>query len=289
MWKARVFCFCIGTVCLLDISCAVIGYEGGEVTFHVRYPPDYEKNSKYFGISDVFFFEKLVQTTESNRWARQGRFALLDNTSAHLLTAAIFGLILEDSGMYTFGVDVKMLPDPDIQIELTVKKGQPLRPTTSLPRVIVSTTNSPANNTEMNWTKTSYTESYHSLVTVLSLVCVCPLLVVCSFALFKVLKLATSCNLSVSVSYHTRTTSDHTVDEYVKMSPVVLTNSPSAQSGKGSSVKAFHRPTNTQQTPDKDANYIELTLAEGLDQIYTEMKPDFAQESVYCNIEQTID
>lgn len=113
-------------VCLLDISCAVrsteIGYEGEDFTFHVGYPSDYEENSKYFGRSDGFFFEKLVQTTESNRWTRQGRFALLDNTSAHFLTATIFGLISEDSDVYTFGVDVKLMPDPDTEIQLTVRR-----------------------------------------------------------------------------------------------------------------------------------------------------------------------
>lgn len=136
LWTAAYFCrvlqksrsshLILFPVCLLDISCTVrsteIGYEGEDFTFHVGYPSDYEENSKYFGRSDGFFFEKLVQTTESNRWTRHGRFALLDNTSAHLLIATIFGLISEDSDVYTFGVDVKLMPDPDTEIQLTVRR-----------------------------------------------------------------------------------------------------------------------------------------------------------------------
>ncbi|XP_056128032.1 uncharacterized protein LOC130105856 [Rhinichthys klamathensis goyatoka] len=289
MWTARVFGFCICTFCLLDISCTVteIGYEGEDFTFHVGYPSHYEGKSKYFGRSDGLFFKKLVQTTESNRWTRQGRFALLDNTSAHFLTATIFGLISEDSDVYTFGVDVKMLPDPDTEIQLTVRrKGEPQRPTTSLPRVVVSSTNSPANITAQNWAETGEQEPYLWFVTALSLVCVGTLLVVCPFALFKVFKWAATCKLSVSVSYHTRTTSDHIVDDYLKMSPVVLSNSSMAQREKGSFVEDIHRLTNTQQTHSKDANYIDSAPAESLDQIYTEMNPGFAQESIYYSIDQ---
>ncbi|XP_077057505.1 uncharacterized protein LOC143710435 isoform X2 [Siphateles boraxobius] len=387
MWTARVFGFCICTVCLLDISCAVtkIGYEAEDVTFHVRYSSHYEENIKYFGRSDGFFFEKLVQTTESNMWTRRGRFALLDNTSKHFLTATIFELISEDSGMYTFGVDVKMLPDPDTQILLTVRRrSEPQKPTTSLPRVVVSSTNSPANITTQNWAEKgeqgdlslslciilyclsfvqfilsfirfvylSYSlvgwffhsfwilslvcslsfllssssssslvgspgmeldimfpqlsilgdaddhfcflfpfdmESYLRFVTVLSLVCVGTLLLVCPFALFKVFKWATTCKLSVSVSYHTRTTSDRIVDEYLKMTPVVLSKSSVAQRENGSFVEDFHRLTNTQQTHSKDANYIDPAPADSLDQIYTEMNPGFAQESIYYSIDQITD
>ncbi|XP_077057506.1 uncharacterized protein LOC143710435 isoform X3 [Siphateles boraxobius] len=279
-------------VCLLDISCAVtkIGYEAEDVTFHVRYSSHYEENIKYFGRSDGFFFEKLVQTTESNMWTRRGRFALLDNTSKHFLTATIFELISEDSGMYTFGVDVKMLPDPDTQILLTVRRrSEPQKPTTSLPRVVVSSTNSPANITTQNWAEKGEQESYLRFVTVLSLVCVGTLLLVCPFALFKVFKWATTCKLSVSVSYHTRTTSDRIVDEYLKMTPVVLSKSSVAQRENGSFVEDFHRLTNTQQTHSKDANYIDPAPADSLDQIYTEMNPGFAQESIYYSIDQITD
>lgn len=292
MWTARVFGFCVCTVCLLDISCAVteIGYEGEDFTFHVGYPPEYEENSKYFGRSDGFFFDKLVQSAESNRWIRRGRFALLDNTSTHSLTATIFSLISEDSGEYSFGVDVKLLPDPDTQIQLTVRRrGEPQKPTTSSPRVVVISTNSPANITAQNWTETGEQESYLRFVTVLSLVCVGTLLVVCPFALFKVFKWAANCKLSVSVSYHSRMTSDHIVDEYLKMSPVVLSNSSVAQREKGSFVEDFHRLTNTQQSHGKDNDYIDSAPADSLDQIYTEMNPGFAQESIYYSIDQITD
>ncbi|XP_051726933.1 uncharacterized protein LOC127500027 isoform X2 [Ctenopharyngodon idella] len=288
MWKVRVFCFFICTACLLDINCANIGYEGKHVTFHISYPEGYETNTKYFGKKDGFFFEKLVQTSHPYRWAKQGRFALFDNTSARILTATILQLVVDDSGLYSFGVDVKLSPDLSGDIQLTVRRGEAQRPTISLPRVIVSSTNSPANITAQNWTKTRNQESSLKFVSVLSLVCVCTLLVVCPFAVFKVLKWAATCKLSVSVSYHTRKTSTQVVDEYVNMSRTVLPNPPTAQNDEGSLVDDFHRPTNTEQTHNKDANYIDFALADSPDQIYTEMNPGFVQESVYQSIDLTI-
>lgn len=110
--------------CLLDINCANIGYEGKHVTFHISYPEGYETNTKYFGKKDGFFFEKLVQTSHPYRWAKQGRFALFDNTSARILTATILQLVVDDSGLYSFGVDVKLSPDLSGDIQLTVRRGE---------------------------------------------------------------------------------------------------------------------------------------------------------------------
>ncbi|XP_058633498.1 uncharacterized protein LOC131541633 [Onychostoma macrolepis] len=269
MWQAGVFCFCIYTACLLDTSCAKIGYEGKYVTFKAIYPPDYETNTKYFGKTDgFFFFEKLVQTSHPNWWAKQGRFALFDNTSTHVLTAAILRLAAEDSGNYSFGVDIKLLPDlTGDEIQLTVVRGEAQRPTTPA-KVIVYSTSSPANITAQNWAKTRDQESYTRFVTVLSLVCVCTLLVVFPFILFKVKKWPPACKLSVSVSYHTRKTSAQVVDEYVKMSSVVLTNSPMTQSDKDSVVEDFHRTANIEAAPNTDACYVDL-----------------AQQSVYQSID----
>ncbi|RXN03113.1 CMRF35-like molecule 4 [Labeo rohita] len=162
--------------CLRDTSCAKIGYEGKYITFKAVYPPDYETNTKYFGRThDLFSFEKLVETSHPNRWVKQGRFILFDNTSAHFLTARILRLVAEDSGSYSLGVDIKLLPDLIAdEIQLTVITGEAQRPTTPAPK-----------------------ESFLRLVTVLSLVCVCTLLVVCPFVLFKVVKWATTYKLSV--------------------------------------------------------------------------------------------
>lgn len=121
----EIFYFILFTACLLDINCAMIGYEGKHVMFHNRYPEGYETNTKYFGKTDGFSFEKLVQTSHPLRWAKQGRFALFDNTSARILTAVILRLVLEDSGLYSFGVDVKLLPDlSGDDIQLTVRRGE---------------------------------------------------------------------------------------------------------------------------------------------------------------------
>uniref|UniRef100_A0A8C1LIM2 Uncharacterized protein n=1 Tax=Cyprinus carpio TaxID=7962 RepID=A0A8C1LIM2_CYPCA len=269
MWKARVVCFCMYTACLLDVSCAKIGYEGSHVTFKAIYSPDYETNTKYFGKPDGVFFEKLVETSHPNRWVKQGRFALFDNTSACVLTANILKLVVEDSGYYSFGVDIKLMPDlTSDEIQLTVIRGEAPTPAPT-----------PAPTLK---------ESYVRLVTVLSLVCVCTLLVVCPFLLFKALKWATASKLSVSVSYHTRKTSAQVVDEYVKMSSVVFTNSPTAQSDKGSVIQDLHGPANTEPVPSTDACYMDVVQPD-LDQIYTEMNFDVVQESVYQSIDQITD
>ncbi|XP_050976592.1 uncharacterized protein LOC127171766 isoform X2 [Labeo rohita] len=275
MWTARVFCFCIYTACLRDTSCAKIGYEGKDITFKAVYPPDYETNTKYFGRThDFFSFEKLVETSHPNRWAKQGRFILFDNTSAHFLTARILRLVAGDSGSYSLGVDIKLLPDLIVdEIQLTVITGEAQRPTTPAPKVIVYSTSSPA----QNWTKTRDQESFLRLVTVLSLVCVCTLLVVCPFVLFKVVKWATTYKLSASVSFYNRTTSAQVVDEYVKMSSVVLRNSPTAD--KASVIEDFHRPENI------NARYTDHLAQPDLDRIYTEMSSDF--EAIYQSIDQS--
>ncbi len=73
-------------------------------------------------------------------------------------------------------------------------------------------------------------------------------------------------------------------DEYVKMSSVVLTNSPMAQSDKDSVVEDFRRFTNTEPARNTDACYVDLAQPD-LDQIYTKIEPDFVQESVYQSID----
>ncbi|XP_026144581.1 uncharacterized protein LOC113119346 [Carassius auratus] len=290
MWKAGFVCFCVYTACLLDVCYAKIGYEGSQVTFKAIYTPDYKTDTKYFGKHGVFFFEKLVETSHPNRCVKQGRFTLFDNTSACVLTATILNLVLEDSGSYSFGVDITLMPDPTgEEIQLTVIRGEAQRPITPAPtpKVIISSTSSPVNITAQNWDRTRDQESYVRFVTVLSLVCVCTLLVVCPFGLFKVLKYATASKLSVSVSYHRKTTAQ-VVDEYVKMSSVAFTNPPTARSDKGSVIPELHRPANTEPDPSTDACCTDAVQPD-LDQIYTEMNPDVVQESIYQSIDQTTD
>lgn len=68
------------------------------------------------------------------------------------------------------------------------------------------------------------------------------------------------------------------------MSSVVFTNSPMTQSDEDSVVEDFHRTANIEAAPNTDACYVDLAQLD-LDQIYTKMKPDFVQESVYQSID----
>ncbi|XP_073764001.1 uncharacterized protein isoform X4 [Danio rerio] len=141
MWTVQctVVCFCICTAFLPKISSiAITEYEGKSITFRTSYTEGFETNSKYFSRSDTFFSEKLVETSESNRWTTHGRFAIFDNTSAHVIIATILNLTMEDSGSYTVGVDVTLLPDYDAEIQLTVMRAKAQKTTT--PRQRLTTT-----------------------------------------------------------------------------------------------------------------------------------------------------
>ncbi|XP_051557804.1 uncharacterized protein LOC127443344 [Myxocyprinus asiaticus] len=298
MWK--VFCLSVITVRLLDIGCAVKhteinGYEEENLVFYVKYRSGYEENIKYFSRSDGFFEKKLVQTAQPNSWSQHGRYALFDNTTSRWVTIVIFRLGAEDSGLYYCGADVTLEVDPMVEIQITVKKGEPRRPTTE-PRVLINgddVITNPANIATQNWPKKRDQESYIRLVTVLSVVFVCTLVCVCPFVLFKVLKQVNTCKLSVSASYHTRNMSNQLGDEYVKMSPIVLPNSSTAQSDRASTAKELHRTTDMEAAPDTDTNYIDvdpvLSGSLDVDPLYSEMDVDSVQESVYQSINQTDD
>lgn len=117
------------SVCLLDVGCAVtvmIGYEGQNISIQLTYPAIYEKHDKYIGRSDGFFSKKLIQTSQANRWFRHGRVAVFDYTAAHTVIVFMSGLMMEDSGLYFCGVDVKLQLDPVSEIQITVRKSKNL-------------------------------------------------------------------------------------------------------------------------------------------------------------------
>nr|XP_055062610.1 CMRF35-like molecule 9 [Misgurnus anguillicaudatus] len=295
MWKE--ISFCIYTACLLNISFAaklteVIGYKGTNISFQISYLANFEKHDKYFGRSDGFFSKKLIQTSQANRWVRHGRFALFDNTAAHRFTVLITGLMMEDSGLYLCGADIKLQTDPVSEIQITVRKGETQRPTTP-PRVVISSLHSPTNITTQNQAPNKNQESYLRFVAILSLVCVCAVLCGCLFAVLEVLKRVTTGKMSALLSYHTRKVSDQVVDEYVEMSSIVLQNSPTSHGVECFAVIELDRSTNTEAAPDIDPHYIDaataLTESLDLDQIYTEMDGYAFSDSVYQIIDQTSD
>lgn len=115
------------SVCLLDVGCAVtevIRYEGHNISIQVTYASIYEKHDKYISRSDGFFSKKLLQTSQANRWFRHGRVSAFDDTTAHRFILFISGLMMEDSGLYVCGVDVKLQVDPVSEIQITVRKGE---------------------------------------------------------------------------------------------------------------------------------------------------------------------
>ncbi|XP_073763991.1 uncharacterized protein isoform X2 [Danio rerio] len=272
---------------LPKISRAITEYEGKSITFSTSYLESLETNSKYFSRSG-YFCEKLVETSESNRWTTHGRFAIFDNTSTHLITTTILNLTVEDSGLYIVAVDVTLWPDPETEIQLTVMRAEvqktttpPQRLTTPSQRlttpstVDVHNTNIPAYITPQN---KANTEPHLSLMTVLMVVCACTFLLVCPFSLFKLLKSSSVCKRSASAPYHMRNTSAQVTEEYVKMVPVGLPDSLTDNCTIG---KDFQRHVYVEM--ETDACYVDPL--QNLDPAYTEMNPNLVQESIY----QTID
>uniref|UniRef100_A0A673FS16 Immunoglobulin V-set domain-containing protein n=1 Tax=Sinocyclocheilus rhinocerous TaxID=307959 RepID=A0A673FS16_9TELE len=114
---------------LMENSLAVniTGSEGSNISVSCSYPETYENNSKYFCQMSGSFAPgdlQCVHTTQPETRSERGRVALLDDTSAHLLSANISRLAPEDSGKYWCGVDIALLPDFTTEIWITVTKGE---------------------------------------------------------------------------------------------------------------------------------------------------------------------
>uniref|UniRef100_A0A8C1L218 Immunoglobulin domain-containing protein n=1 Tax=Cyprinus carpio TaxID=7962 RepID=A0A8C1L218_CYPCA len=79
-------------------------HEGGQVEIRCPYEPKYEEHKKYFcrGECLIVFKDKPV---ESESAAKDERFSLTDNKTAHIFTVTITDLRTEDKGKYWCGVN----------------------------------------------------------------------------------------------------------------------------------------------------------------------------------------
>ncbi|RXN36577.1 CMRF35-like molecule 8 [Labeo rohita] len=107
-----------------SLAVTITGSVGSNISVTCSYPETYQNNSKFFcQMSSSFALgDVCVHITQQETRSEQGRLVLLDDTSAHVLTANISGLAPEDSGKYWCGVDIAQLPDFTLEIWITVTK-----------------------------------------------------------------------------------------------------------------------------------------------------------------------
>ncbi|CAM4447177.1 unnamed protein product [Leuciscus chuanchicus] len=229
-----------------SLALTVTGSVGSNISVSCRYPETYENNSKFFCQMSGWFSPRdpqCVHTTHRDTRSERGRLALLDDTSAYVLTALVSRLAPEDSGKYWCGVDIHLLPDFTSEIWITVSKEQ----TTDL------FPEEPG-------------ESYSRFMMMVALMCVCALLFVFLFGLFQVLKHSSRSNSGSAP--HRRTISNPVQDDYQR---IRLPDSSKAQRDK----EEFYRPINLDYTNteavDTDSYYTDVVSAQTQDQIYTEL------------------
>uniref|UniRef100_A0A8C2CDM1 Immunoglobulin V-set domain-containing protein n=1 Tax=Cyprinus carpio TaxID=7962 RepID=A0A8C2CDM1_CYPCA len=266
---------------LMENSLAVniTGSVGSNISVSCSYPETYQNNSKYFCQMSGSFAPgalRCVHITQPETRSGLERLALLDDTSAHVLTANISTLAPEDSGKYWCGVDIALLPDFTSEIWITVTKEQPQEQTTD------RFTEDPA-------------ESYSRFMMMVALMCVGALFFVCLFGLIQVLKHNSRSN-SGFVLHRTRTLSNPVTDGHQR-THCDLPDIPKVQSEK----EERYRPTIPDYINTEPADYTDVVSAQTKDQIYTDLDSnrqsqvyqsltaDSVQESIYHTIDQTRD
>ncbi|XP_061889565.1 uncharacterized protein LOC133639897 [Entelurus aequoreus] len=111
--------FCLTTKTLL---------EGESLEFKCHYKDGRQSSVKYFCLIDGKRpIKHLIRAKEHNKWVREGRFSLFDNTSGAFFMVRVDVLYAQDSGLYRCGVDACLTPDLNDVIQLNVSKGEPPR------------------------------------------------------------------------------------------------------------------------------------------------------------------
>ncbi|KAI2668906.1 CMRF35-like molecule 8 [Labeo rohita] len=241
-----------------SLAVNITGSVGSNISVTCSYPETYQNNSKFFcQMSSSFALgDVCVHITQQETRSEQGRLVLLDDTSAHVLTANISRLAPEDSGKYWCGVDIAQLPDFTLEIWITVTKEHPPEQTTDLfpkePGVIVGFAS---------------TESYSRFMMMVAFICVGALFFVCLFGLFQVLK-RNSCSNSGLVLHYSKAISNPVVDDHQRIN---LPDLPKVQNEKEELYKTTN-PDHTNTKPvDRDSYYIDVVSAQTKDEIYTDL------------------
>ncbi|XDV16733.1 hypothetical protein PO909_016308, partial [Leuciscus waleckii] len=99
---------------------SVTGYSGGEVNITCKYDKGYTENKKYFLKEQGSMRRDRIRTNEKDKWVKNDRFSLYDDTSSAVFTVTLGNLRERDSGTYQCGVDIKSGTDPLTVVNLKV-------------------------------------------------------------------------------------------------------------------------------------------------------------------------
>ncbi|KAL7852042.1 hypothetical protein SRHO_G00178270 [Serrasalmus rhombeus] len=102
----------------------VTGYSGGGVLIKCRYETQYTSNQKYFCKGSATNCADQIKSGVNDGWINNGRFSLLDDTSAVQFWVLMRELTVEDSGTYQCAVNISQLSDIYTPVELNVKEDQ---------------------------------------------------------------------------------------------------------------------------------------------------------------------
>ncbi|XP_061736542.1 uncharacterized protein LOC133538778 [Nerophis ophidion] len=142
--------FCLKTKTLL---------EGESLEFRCNYKDGRQSSVKYFCLIDGKMpIKHLIWAKEHNKWVREGRFSLFDNTSGAFFMVRVDVLYAQDSGLYRCGVESACLPSHlnDV-IQLNVSK--------------------------VNETKTITVHKHHLMLFMAAITCTVALVCVCLYTL----------------------------------------------------------------------------------------------------------
>ncbi|XDV16743.1 hypothetical protein PO909_016313 [Leuciscus waleckii] len=101
-------------------SMSVTGFSGGEVNITCKYDKGYTENKKYFLKEQGSMRRDRIRTNEKDKWVKNDRFSLYDDTSSAVFTVTLGNLRERDSGTYQCGVDIKSGTDPLTEVNLKV-------------------------------------------------------------------------------------------------------------------------------------------------------------------------
>ncbi|XDV16737.1 hypothetical protein PO909_016308 [Leuciscus waleckii] len=114
---------------------SVTGYSGGEVNITCKYDKGYTENKKYFLKEQGSMRRDRIRTNEKDKWVKNDRFSLYDDTSSAVFTVTLGNLRERDSGTYQCGVDIKSGTDPLTVVNLKVitetSESESRKPTTT--------------------------------------------------------------------------------------------------------------------------------------------------------------
>lgn len=98
---------------------------GGILSVLCNYTEPYQTNNKYWCRGKVWkACQKVIETTESATFKKDGRISINDNRSLHIFRVITENLTLGDADTYWCGINVPVASDPSFSITVNIFKGK---------------------------------------------------------------------------------------------------------------------------------------------------------------------